>query len=162
MRQSRWVFDHDADPTPALVHRRGRATTFVEVIDRLRLPLYALALWSVAVWASRIRNVLGDEELDDVGTAWRVGIAVAFVVGGLLLALTTARHDHRLGAIGWGLVGLTVVWWLIRGVGILLDSNHDAGFKFVHTVLMLVSFAFAAWAARHLRATDHEADGAPV
>lgn len=106
------------------------------------------------MWASRIRNVLADDELTTGGTAWRLGVAGVFVLGGLLLATATWRHDHRLGAIGWSLASFTVVWWLIRGIGILLDSNHDAGFKTVHTVLMLVSLTLAAWAVHHLRVTD--------
>ena len=40
----------------------------------------------------------------------------------------------------------TVGWWTIRGVGILLDGNHETGFKVVHTVLMVVSIALAMWA----------------
>ncbi len=132
------------------------AGTVAVVIDRLRLPLYALAAWSIAVWASRIRNVLADEDLTTTGTTWRVAVALLFVVSGLLLAVFTARHDHRLGDVGWFLAGFTVLWWLIRGIGILLDSNHDASFKLVHTVLMVVSIGLAAWAAVHLRATDHE------
>lgn len=39
------------------------------------------------------------------------------------------------------------------GVGILLDPNHDVGFKLVHTALMIGSLVVAGIAAWGLRRT---------
>lgn len=106
--------------------------------------------WTVVVWVGRIRNIAGDDDLSTGGRAWRLGAAVLFVV--LALAVVGARRlggsansplaNTLLGA----LVALTVGWWGVRGVGILLDVDHDIGFKVVHTVLMIGSIALAVWA----------------
>lgn len=107
--------------------------------------------WTVVVWVGRIRNIAGDEDLSAGGRAWRLGAAVLFVV--LALAVVVARRravssantalaNTFLGA----LVVFTVGWWSVRGVGILLDVDHDIVFKVVHTVLMIGSIALAVWA----------------
>jgi hypothetical protein len=49
------------------------------------------------------------------------------------------------------LVALTVVVWLVQGIGIVVDPNHAVGFKVVHTFLMtgsLVVAGFGAWGLR--------------
>ena len=98
------------------------------------------------MWSSRIRNVLADDGLTSFGTAWRVGAAVAFIVGGVAVAVGMVTRSHWLRPTVFVLIAWTVTWWLIRGIGILLDSNHDAGFKAIHTALMLTSLAIAGWA----------------
>jgi hypothetical protein len=40
----------------------------------------------------------------------------------------------------------SIGFWLIRGGGILIDSHWSLGFKAVHTVLMVVTFAVVALA----------------
>lgn len=108
--------------------------------DRLPpTPLLVLVGWTVFLWISRLRNVLADDDLTAFGTAWRIGVVVVFVV----LAVFAA---------GGRLVGVLIAWtvgyWLVRGGGILLDDDHDAGFKAIHTVLMVVSIGLAMWAWR--------------
>ncbi len=98
------------------------------------------------MWSSRIRNVLADDGLTNLGTAWRVGAAIAFIVGGIAVAVGMLTRSTWLRPVTLALVVWTVGWWLIRGIGILLDSNHDAGFKAIHTVLMVTSLAIAGWA----------------
>lgn len=141
-------------------------------MKRALLPVWALVAWSVFVWVSRVRNVLTNDDLTTGGTAWRLIIAALFVVGGLAVAwLAYTETGDGIGATIVGTTGpvvatpwtrrlvigvtLLAVWtiglWLVRGIGILLDSNHDAGFKTVHTVLMLVSIALAAGAWRVVR-----------
>lgn len=105
---------------------------------RRRLPLILLVVWTLLVWSSRIRNVLQDDDLSGFGTAWRLGAAALFLV----LAVAAAVRTRPWLAV---LVAWTVGWWLVRGIGILVD-DHDVGFKVVHTVLMVVSIGLAMWA----------------
>lgn len=137
-------------------------------------PAVALALLSLSMWTSRIRNVLADDGLSGVGTAWRLALALSFVVGGGLLAVACVegwrarswRHWAERADDGWrvgpglpawghrvatALAGWTALVWTVRGVGILLDPNHDAGFKAVHTVLMVGSLVVAGAALWGLR-----------
>ncbi|MCP5025101.1 MAG: hypothetical protein GY929_02345 [Actinomycetia bacterium] len=146
-------------------------------MNRALLPVWTLVGWSLFVWVSRVRNVLANDDLGTGGTVWRLIIAALFVVGGLVvgwLAYTETGDGVGgtiVGATGpvvarpWTdrlVVGVTVlaIWtiglWLVRGIGILLDSNHDAGFKAVHTVLMVVSIvvALGAWRAVRRPATS--------
>ena len=111
---------------------------------RLAVPL--LVAWTLLVWIGRIRNVLADDELSGGGRAWRLGAALLFVL--LASAVFVARRRSSAQAAGLlaGLVVWTIGWWSVRGIGILLDGSHDAGFKVVHTVLMIVSIAVAVWA----------------
>jgi len=139
-------------------------------------PLVGLGLLSVAMWTGRIRNIVGDESLVGVGRAFRLVLAVSFVAAGaaLLVACRAGwrdrnwRHFARRTAEGWtvgpglpawgltlatGLAGWTAVVWTVQGVGILVDPNHDTGFKVVHTVLMVGSLVVAGTAAWGLRRT---------
>lgn len=109
--------------------------------------------WTLVVWVSRIRNVFGDEDLDAFDRTWRTGVAVVFIVFALATAIALWRH--RKGAFSAGaarllatFVAWTVAFWVVRGTGILLDGNHDAGFKAIHTVLAVVSIGLAALALR--------------
>ncbi len=113
---------------------------------RSRLPVLGFLAWTVLVWVGRIRNIIDDDDLSGGGLAWRLGAAVVFVV--LAVAVFVARRsDSRSAtAVLGGLVVWTIGWWSIRGIGILLDGNHDTGFKVVHTVLMIVSIGLAMWA----------------
>lgn len=110
------------------------------VAARLRAwpALSVLVGWTVVVWASRLRNVLGDDELDDRGVAWRIVVVVVFVT------LAVASASGRAVSI---LVWWTIGFWLVRGGGILLD-DHDVGFTVIHTALMAVSIAAAMWVWR--------------
>lgn len=134
----------------------------------------ALGLLSVTMWTGRIRNVLGDPDLGGFGLVVRLTMSVAFVgLGGALLVACWVGRQHRnwrratvLAADGWrvgpgvpawgrtvaqALIALTVVVWLVQGIGIAVDPNHDLGFKVVHTVLMtgsLVVAAFGVWGLR--------------
>lgn len=98
------------------------------------------------MWSSRIRNVLANDDLDSFGLAWRLGAAIVFLALALVCAVWLWRG--RPGALSLGvLAGWTVAYWLVRGTGILLDGNHAAGFKVIHTVLMAVSLGLVLLAA---------------
>ncbi|QGG94749.1 hypothetical protein [Actinomarinicola tropica] len=137
-------------------------------------PLVALGTLSIAMWIGRIRNVVGDDALSGFGRSFRLGLALSFVLMGvaLLTACWSGRRNrnwreaaHRAddgwragaGVPEWGrtvatlLVAWTTVVWLVQGIGILVDPHHDAGFKVVHTVLMLGSLVVAGFGAWGLR-----------
>jgi hypothetical protein len=110
---------------------------------RTRRLLVGLAGWTLFVWLTRVRNVVGD---DDLGTAVRLGglaLAGSFVVlAALVLAglrEPAARLRRRVGL----LAGWTTAVWLVRGVAIA-TGGHAAGFVAVHLVLAVVSIALAA------------------
>lgn len=101
-------------------------------------PLTALVAWTVFLWLSRLRNVLGNDDLTAGGTTWRIAVVVVFVV------LAIVAFTGRLVTV---LVVGTVGFWVVRGGGILLD-DHDAGFTLVRTALMAVSIGLAMWVWR--------------
>lgn len=110
---------------------------------------WPFVVWTLVLWVSRIRNVLRDDDLDGFGTAWRLGAALIFIAlaaaGGYW-----AAGGRRLGA-SLPIVVLslwTFGYWLIRGGGILIDGNHDLGFKAIHTILWAVSWGLGAMAWR--------------
>ncbi|MBK5221761.1 MAG: hypothetical protein JJE52_02575 [Acidimicrobiia bacterium] len=137
-------------------------------------PLVVLGVLSVTMWIGRVRNIVGDDGLDGFGRTFRLAMAVSFVVlGAALLAACWIGRQNRnwrevaqrapdgwrvgTGVPEWGrrvavlLVGLTVVVWVVQGVGIGIDPNHDASFKVVHTFLAVGSLVVAGTAALGLR-----------
>ena len=97
--------------------------------------LTVLVAWTVFLWISRLRNVVGNDELDAWGQTWRIGVVIVFVTLAIL-----AASGRAVGVLVWWTVG----FWIVRGGGILLD-DHDAAFKVVHTALMVVSIGAAMW-----------------
>lgn len=118
------------------------------IVSRHRLALPILAGWTVLLWASRIRNILADEDLSTGGRFWRIVIAAGFIaLGGFALWAWRQRGDRPERAI-WSatlLCGWTIVFWLARGGGIIID-DHSLGFTLIHSALMVASIALAVWA----------------
>ncbi len=110
----------------------------------------ALGIWTVAIWGSRLRNILADDELTGGALVLALVIAVGFVVlgFGLLASLVGDRSWHRGVLVALAVAG--VVRWTIRGPLILLSDEWEIGFKVVHTVLWLVTvgLSVAAWRER--------------
>ena len=79
------------------------------VVARLRAwpPLAVLVGWTVFLWGSRLRNVLGNDELGDAGVAWRVAVVVVFVALAALVAVDAGPWAIPL------LVWWTVGFWLV-------------------------------------------------
>ena len=104
-----------------------------------------LLTWTFVVWISRTRNVLTNEDLEFIGVAWRLGAA------GIFLALAAAVSGQLISGhqgvqpLKW-LAAWSIGFWLIRGTGILIDSNWTFEFKAVHSALMIVTFAMVALA----------------
>ena len=100
-------------------------------------PVLALAVWTLLVWAGRIRNAVAD----DAGTG-PIVLAASFVALAVLVLVTRMR-----GAV-LALALWTVTVWTVRAVDIALLSDHDTAFVVVHLVLASLSVALAVWAAR--------------
>ena len=104
-----------------------------------------LLTWTFVVWISRTRNVLTNQDLEFIGVAWRLGAA------GIFLALAAAVSGQLISGhqgvqpLKW-LATWSIGFWLIRGTGILIDSNWSFEFKAVHSALMIVTFAMVALA----------------
>ncbi|MED5293085.1 MAG: hypothetical protein VYB56_04420 [Actinomycetota bacterium] len=102
-----------------------------------------LLAWTYVVWVSRSRTVLLNDQLNAVELAWRLLVAAIF----LTLASVVLFHMVR-GTRSWKSLQLLALWstgfWIIRGGGILIDSQWTIGFKIVHTLLMFGTFALVA------------------
>jgi hypothetical protein len=99
--------------------------------------LWALPVWTLLIWTTRVRNILGN----------RGHSAVELIVPLVLTALAVAALvDRRRGLRPLALV--TVGIWAVR-LPFVLVHDHPAGFKVVHAVLAAVSIALAvaAWRA---------------
>lgn len=122
--------------------------------------LAVFGVWTLLVWAGRIRNVFTADDLSGAEQAWRFLLAALFVAaaGNLLVrvwgdraAIAVRRYadgDERLRvppallrAVTL-LAALTTVGWLVRTPPIWF-GDYDGGFKVVHTVLAVVSIALA-------------------
>ena len=102
-----------------------------------RRAVVALAAWTLAVWAGRVRNVLADG-----GGAGDLIVPV----GLLMLAVLALVAPRR----AWILASVTIGVWAVR-LPLVLVHDHPAGFKIVHTVLAAVSVGLAVWALRSAR-----------
>jgi hypothetical protein len=107
----------------------------------------ALAVWTLVIWATRIRNV-----------AEAGGGAGDFVVPvGLTAFAVAALVDRHRGA--QALAAATIAVWGIR-LPLVLAHSHPAAFKIVHAGLAAVSIGLAAavlQSARARRRDDHDA-----
>jgi len=111
-----------------------------------RLSAFVLVGWTLFLWASRLRLVLDNDDLDTWGTTWRVGVVVIFSVLGLIGGYGLLRRSHWATPVMAVLVWWTIAFWLVRGTGIIID-DHDLGFTVIHTILMIVSIGTALWAS---------------
>jgi hypothetical protein len=115
----------------------------LEKLALLGVP--TLTLWSLGVWASRIRNIVNDD-FEGIDLWWRLGVAGGFV----LIALWVLRSAYGLWRDGASdpltcvsgaaltLAVVNIVVWPIRGYQIL-GGDWSGGFKAVHTVLAVIS-----------------------
>jgi len=112
-----------------------------------RVPVLTLVGWTLFVWATRVRNIIGDDELVGGARAWRLSVAVLFVVFAVALLAVRRLWPVRSIVVLGPFVVFTIGYWLVRGTGIILE-DHDLGFTIVHTILMVVSIGLAMWAWR--------------
>lgn len=132
---------------------RGQARGCGELtygIDWLRVTKFAvpgITVWSLVVWASRIRNILADD-FEGIDRLWRLGLAGLFVVVSLWV-LRSAHGLWRDGASDWWscvsgaamtLALINIVVWPVRAYQIL-SGDWSGGFKVVHSLLAVISVA---------------------
>jgi len=118
----------------------------------------ALAVWTIGIWGSRVRNAIADEELIGVDRFSAIGIATVFVVLGIAVgvgAVTRRWHWPPLMV----LVIIGILRWTIRGPVIVLSDEWSVGFKVVHTILWLVTVALSVLALRQHRQTQTATGG---
>lgn len=106
----------------------------------MKWPVWVLVGWTIFLWSSRLRNVLGNDELTASGRWVRVMIVIVFVA--MAVAVILGRGRSWFGLALSVLCAWTIGYWLVRGSGILI-GDYTAGFKAVHTVLMVVSIGLA-------------------
>jgi NADH:ubiquinone oxidoreductase subunit K len=94
------------------------------------MPFWALPIWTLLVWATRIRNVADQD-----------GVGASLVVPVVMTLLAVAALVDRRRAL-WLLVGATIALWAVRLPFVLLH-HHSVPFKVVHAVLAIVSIALA-------------------
>ena len=101
--------------------------------------LWALPLWTLFVWATRIRIILGQD-----------GSKTAVIVPVVLTVLAVAALVDRRRWLPALLVA-TVGVWAVR-LPFVLVHHHSAAFKLVHATLAVVSLAlsWATWRALRL------------
>lgn len=106
-----------------------------------------LAAWTVFVWVTRIRNVVGDDDLSNVGRTQGLLLSGSFLaLAAIAAAAVLAGHERRRAVVA--LLALwTVAVWVVRSAQIA-TSDHGVGFIVVHLVLGVVSVALAVLAVR--------------
>ena len=113
-----------------------------------RLPAtIALAVWSLLIWTTRIRNIWTDDELSRSEQWGRTALALSFTV--LALAVGHAvyhRTTWRPTAVR-ALAGWTIAVWVVRSVGIA-TADHSGAFIAVHLALAAISIGLATLALR--------------
>jgi hypothetical protein len=117
-----------------------------------RLPAApALALWSLLVWTTRIRNIWTDDELT-AGEQWAsTALALSFTVLALWVGWTVLRHTPGRRVAVMALATWTIAVWIVRAAGIAL-ADHDGAFIAVHLALAAISIGLAALSLRQERA----------
>ena len=98
--------------------------------------VWALPLWSLFVWGTRIRNVAEDDSS-----------ATSLIVPVLLTVLAVAALVDRRRGIPL-LAAATVAVWAVR-LPMVVVHDHSVGFKVVHAALAVVSIvlAYTSWRA---------------
>lgn len=120
-------------------------------------PAAVLAVATLLIWTTRIRNIWSDEELGAAGRVGRTALALAFTAFAVaVLAMWwRARRTGAAPASAPAVVRTFGVWttgvWIVRAVQIA-TADHEAAFVAVHTALAGASIALAVWADRSAHA----------
>jgi hypothetical protein len=104
-------------------------------MPRRRLPAsIALAVWSLMVWTTRIRNIWTDDAMS-TGEQWaRTALALSFTALALAVGHAVYHRSTWLRQAVWALAGWTTAVWVVRAVGIAL-AEHDGALIAVHVAL---------------------------
>jgi len=106
------------------------------------VTLVLFGVWNVAMWSARVRNIVGDPDLDTTGRLWWSLPAVLFAAGGAVALLRRWLPGTAAGWVVRAAASCTVVYWPVRTV-LLVGNGHAAGFVAVHVVLAVVSVGLA-------------------
>jgi xanthine/uracil permease len=98
----------------------------------VRRSAVVLVVWTVFVWAGRIRN------------GGSILLAASFLVLAAFVVASFWKRQWRPPTVT-ALVVWTIGVWAIR-TPMILVHDHPAGFKIVHSVLAAVSIGLAVWA----------------
>jgi len=132
-------------------------------VRRTRIPVLTFAIITLLVWTTRIRNIIGDDDMERPEKVGRVGLALTFAT--LAVAVLVAYWRKALPALAalvTGLAGWTTGVWLFMSATIVVDPEHSRGFKIVHAGLALVSIALAVVAVAAVKrafAEDASSEG---
>jgi hypothetical protein len=99
--------------------------------------LLALPIWTLFVWATRLRIIFDQDQPKST-------VILPVVLSALAVV---ALVDRRRGLLA--LAGVTTAVWLVR-LPLVLIHDHSVGFKVVHAVLAMVSLGLAYVAVRAL------------
>jgi len=111
-------------------------------VTRLRLPVVFVA-WTLLVWATRIDNIVGADDLSGWGRAARLALAGSFLVLGVAATVGIGRAGARwLVPLLRVLAAWTIAVWGVRAIQIGL-GDHAVGFVIVHTALAVISIGLA-------------------
>ena len=113
---------------------------------------WILVTWTVAIWGSRVRNIIIDDELSGLERAVSFGVAVGLIAASGALLWALVRGAWWKGRALAALVVLGIARWTLRGPFILLSDEWETSFKVVHTILWLttVALSLAAWREHRL------------
>ena len=112
---------------------------------------WTLAIWTLGIWAGRLRNIVLDDDLSGTGRAFALGVAAGFVLLALALVLTLTGQRSGQRTIVDLLVGAGILRWTMRGPLVLASDEWSNGFKVVHTVLWITTVVVSVFAWREMR-----------
>ena len=117
-------------------------------METRRLPAtIALAVWSLLVWTTRLRNIWTDDELSSADQWTRTALALSFTVLALAVGHAVFHRTAWRQTVVRALAGWTIVVWLVRAIGIA-TADHGGAFIAVHLVLAAISIGLATLALR--------------
>ena len=112
---------------------------------RRRWPILAFAAWSAYVWITRISNAWGPASEETTSAKVISTVSAGVLLVGVLATVAILVRARARGFVAAEVlvlrvfVGLTVAVWAVRVPQILLDGEHNVGFKVVHTALAVLS-----------------------
>ena len=112
---------------------------------------WTLAIWTLGIWAGRLRNIVLDDDLSGTGRAFALGVAAGFVLLALALVLTLTGQRSGQRTIVDLLAGAGILRWTMRGPLVLASDEWSNGFKVVHTVLWITTVVVSVLAWREMR-----------
>ncbi len=125
------------------------------MLDRFRpLAVTVLAVWTLLMWTGRLGLAWGTA--GSLGTKLWATVPIVLFVVLAVVALAVVVHrpggglDRRGRLICSGIAWWTIGYWVVR-LPLIWFDGRSPGFKLVHTVLALGSWAASTWVLAALR-----------